>query len=158
MIESISDKIKHHLQAATNRYYRLVLLVGKSGSGKSAVLQRVAKESSSKVLNVGQELSARMLDLPEKERSLNLSKIMEQMAADYPEPLILDNLEMIFARELQQEPLRLLQQLSRNRTVVAAWSGEICAGKLVYAETGHPEHRIYSTIEVIIVNMESEEQ
>ena len=35
--------------------------------------------------------------------------------------ILLDNIEVIFDVALKQDPLRLLQRLSRNKTVVAAW-------------------------------------
>ena len=50
------------------------------------------------------------------------------------EVVLLDNIELLFATELAQDPLRLLQSLSRNRTIVAAWPGNFDGGALTYAE------------------------
>ena len=43
MTEPIHDKIKRSLQATEGLYYRLVLLVGETGSGKTVVLRDVAE-------------------------------------------------------------------------------------------------------------------
>jgi hypothetical protein len=51
--------------------------------------------------------------------------------------------------------LRLLQGLSRNKTVVAAWSGSIDAEHLIYAMPGHPEYRRCSTRDVMVVQPET---
>ncbi|MCL4079017.1 BREX-3 system P-loop-containing protein BrxF [Coriobacteriia bacterium Es71-Z0120] len=52
-------------------------------------------------------------------------------------------LKEVSARALQQDPLRLLQGLPRNKTVVAAWNGTIVDGYLTYAGPSHPEYRRY---------------
>jgi len=47
------------------------------------------------------------------------------VGASAADVVLLDNVEVLFDVSLKQDPLRLLQGLSRNKTVVAAWSGEI---------------------------------
>ena len=58
--------------------------------------------------------------------------------------VVLDNIEILFDAALRQDPLRLLQGVSRNRTIVAAWNGTLENGYLIYAASEHPEHRRYS--------------
>ena len=65
--------------------------------------------------------------------------------------LVLDNLEILFDPDLKQDPLRLLQGISRNRSVLASWNGTYNSGKLLYAESGHPEYRSYDSADVLIV-------
>ena len=40
----------------------------------------------------------------------------------YYRRVLLDHIEVIFAPEQQLDPLEALRQLSRNRTIVAAWA------------------------------------
>ena len=61
-------------------------------------------------------------------------------------------------RNLAQDPLRLLQSLSRNRTIVAAWPGIFDGASLTYAEPGHPEARRYPTPQAVIVRAGDAEQ
>lgn len=68
-------------------------------------------------------------------------------------PVVLDNLGLLFDRSFELDPLRLLQNFSRNRPVVASWSGSFSGGQLVYAVVGHSEHRSYDRPEAMIVNM-----
>ena len=63
MAEPIQDKIKRSLQAAEGLYYRLVLLVGETGSCKTSVLRDVAKSFGTEVINVNLALSAELLEL-----------------------------------------------------------------------------------------------
>ena len=72
MAEPIHSKIKRSLQAAEGLYHRLVLLVGETGSGKTAVLRDVADEFGTSVININLALSSELLELTTKQRSLRL--------------------------------------------------------------------------------------
>ena len=154
MAEPKHDKIKRSLQAAEGLYHRLVLLVGEVGSGKSSVLREFAEIVGSSVINVNLVLSCELLELTAKQRSHRLSVILDQIAEQAQSPVMLDNLEILFDKTLKQDPLRLLQGISRNRAVVASWNGSMKSGRLLYAETGHPEYRNYGSIDSLIVNMD----
>lgn len=154
MSEPIHSVIKRSLLAADGLYYRLVLLVGKSGSGKTTALRALAESMGSAVINVNLNLSASLLELNAKQRVLRLPELLARMTDDVKPPVIFDNLEILFGRDLRQDPLRLLQGLSRNRSVVASWNGTASGGKLLYAETGHPEYRCYDSVDALIVTMD----
>lgn len=154
MAEPIHDKIKRSLQAAEGLYHRLVLLVGETGSGKTGFLRDAAEEFGSSVINVNLALSCELLELTAKQRSLRLPGILDKIADKAQSPVLLDNLEILFDKDLKQDPLRLLQGISRNRAVVASWNGTITSGRLLYAETGHPEYRSYDSFDALIVGMD----
>jgi hypothetical protein len=67
------------------------------------------------------------------------------------ETVFLDNIELLFDEELKVDPLRLLQSLSRNITVVAAWNGDTVNGSVTYAEVNHPEYRRYSAEDLLLI-------
>ncbi|MDP2644046.1 MAG: BREX-3 system P-loop-containing protein BrxF [Desulfobacterales bacterium] len=154
MPEPIHGKLKRSLDAAEGLYHRLVLLVGEAGSGKTGVLQKVAEEFGTSVVNVNLALSSEMLDMTTKQRSLRLPGILDQIVAKLRAPVVLDNLEILFDKDLKQDPLRLLQGLSRNQTVLASWNGTLNGVRLLYAETGHPEYRSYDAVDALIVGMD----
>ncbi|MEF8759847.1 MAG: BREX-3 system P-loop-containing protein BrxF [Candidatus Accumulibacter sp. UW25] len=62
--------------------------------------------------------------------------------------LLLDNIELLFDRSLQLDPLDLLKRHAHATRVVAVWPGELQGdtrtGRLTYADMGHPEHQDYS--------------
>ncbi len=154
MAEPIHDKIKRSLHTAEGLYHRLVLLVGETDSGKTAVLRNVAKEFGTSVINVNLALSSELLELTTKQRSLRLPGILDQITDKNQKPVVLDNLEILFDKDLKQDPLRLLQGISRNRSIVASWNGTMTSGKLLYAKNGHPEFRSYDSVDALIVSMQ----
>lgn len=157
---TMSEQAKVQLENAINdaplRYFRLVLLVGQSGSGKSHLLWRVAKEQQGQVANVNLLLSGRLLELTAQQRRTKVSGILLELVEPLTSPVFLDNAEILFDHSLEMDPLRLLQGLSRNRTIVVAWNGAVNQGRLSYAEPGHPEYRFYDQPDSLIVSMGEE--
>lgn len=147
------QRTKQLLHAAPELYHRLILLVGGKETGKTVVLKELSRELGVPVLNINLSLSGELLELTAKQRALRLPEIFGRVTDDAANPLLLDNLEILFDDQLKQDPLRLLQNISRNRSVVASWNGCITRGKLVYAEPGHAEYRSYDIDDVMIVEM-----
>lgn len=155
MTESLSGEIQRRIKEAEAQYHRLVLVVGPARSGKTIALQQLAQRSGYPLLNVNLCLSERILDVTVRQRALRTPKLLDELIGTAgANVVLLDNIEMLFDRDLRQDPLRLLQRLSRSRTVVAAWPGEVVGIDLVYAEPGHPEYRRYTSPEALLVHRE----
>jgi ABC-type uncharacterized transport system ATPase component len=154
MAKMIQDKIKRSIQAAEGLYYRLVLLVGETGSGKTGILRDVAGDLGAEVININLTLSFELLELTAKQRALRLPGILDHVIEKARPTVVFDNIEILFDKHLKQDPLRLLQGISRNRSVLASWNGTTAGGRLIYAETGHPEYRSYDLADTLIVDMD----
>jgi hypothetical protein len=148
------DQIRERLSGIADNYSRLVLLVGWTGTGRSLAIRTLADDNQAPVLNLGLDLSRRLLDFGERQRVLQLPRLLEEMMAELPGNVtFLDNTEVLFNPTLRQDPLRLLQRLSRNKAVVASWFGKAEGGHLTYAEPGHPEFRRYPSDDLLIVSL-----
>jgi hypothetical protein len=146
------DQIRERLSGIADNYNRLVLLVGRAGTGRSLAIRALADAQNAPVLNLGLDLSRRLLDFGERQRVLQLPRLLEEMIAQLPGDLtLLDNTEVLFNPSLKQDPLRLLQRLSRNRAIVVSWFGKVESGHLTFAEPGHPEFRQYPSDDLLIV-------
>jgi len=156
MAEPLADRVIKRIGQAAELYHRLVMLVAPAGSGKTAALQDVHERTMAPLVNVNLELSRRMLDLTERQRALQLPRLLaEIVGASAADVVLLDNVEVLFDVSLKQDPLRLLQGLSRNKSVVAAWSGSIDGEHMVYATPDHPEYKRYPLRDFLVVNPEA---
>jgi hypothetical protein len=156
MAEPLADRVIKRIGQAAELYHRLVVLVAPAGAGKTAALQDVHERTAAPLVNVNLELSRRMLDLTERQRALQLPRLLaEIVGASATDVVLLDNVEVLFDVSLKQDPLRLLQGLSRNKTVVAAWSGSIDGEHMVYATPDHPEYKRYPLRDFLVVNPEA---
>jgi hypothetical protein len=155
MVQPLADRIIEKIAQAAELYHRLVILVAPAGAGKTAALHDVHERTLAPLLDVNLELSRRMLDLSERQRALQLPRLLSEIVmAPTGEVILLDNVEVLFDVSLNQDPMRLLQGLSRNKTVVAAWSGAIDGKHMLYATPDHPEYRRYPLQDLLVVNPE----
>lgn len=178
MAEPLADQVVRKIKQADELYHRLMLVVAPAGEGKTTALQDVQKRVGAPLVNVNLDLSRRMLDLTERQRALQLPRLLREIINDTADDVVLlDNIEILFDVSLKQDPLRLLQGLSRNKTVVAAWNGKLISDEwkvmsaerkavnsslstqssslyLIYAVPDHPEYRRYMVRDFLVASPE----
>jgi len=148
MVDELNDKLK---QVAT-LYYRLLLLVGQTNTGKTEGLLELSRQQHVPRINVNLELSRSLLPLTERQRAFQLTRILEGIILAAGSPVVLlDNIELLFAPPLKQDPLRVLQSLARSHTLVVAWPGSIEGGHVVYGHPDHPEYHRYAIEDFLVV-------
>ena len=150
------QQLKDLIALAHDCFYRLVLLVGPSGSGKTEMLKRLEVDSGCTYINLNLKLSSRLIDLSEKQRGMQVKPLIADILDTISGAILLDNIEILFDSALQQNPLLLLQGLSRNRTLVVSWNGTIKEGRLAYAEPGHPEFRKYACKDFLYIDINAD--
>jgi predicted AAA+ superfamily ATPase len=177
MDQSVKDAIKDAISHAPGMYSRLILLVGPSGTGKTHALQQLAAEYDKNILNINLEMSKNLMEIPIPRRESLAGRVFDDIIKGFcsalAEPggpsaekklVFLDNIEILFDKDLKLDPLRLLQSVSRNTntTIVASWNGmwsnnKLSNGKqLTFAVSGHPEYRFYDNIDAQIISFEKE--
>ena len=141
------EKLERLVDEVGSLHSKLVLLIEFPGKGKKkALLHALAKKKNVVPLNIGAELGRRLAALPQRQRRLQTTTFLRELADQHStgDLLLLDNIELLFDRSLQLDPLDLLKRHAHVKRVVAVWPGELRDGRLTYAEMGHPEHQDYS--------------
>ena len=153
MVAPLSQRILEQTVAADQLYHRLVLMVGPPRSGKTAGLRDLAESKVWPLVNLNLVLCEALLELSTQQRAMKVPQLLDTIEKDHPgDVLLLDNTEILFSPELQQDPLKLLQRLARNRTVVVAWAGRYDGEFLTYAVQPHPEFKRYHNPDTLIVS------
>lgn len=135
---------------------KLILLVGAPHTGKTALLSAFARRIDASTLNVGSELGRRLAAIPQKQRHLQASTELRELADEHAKGdlLLMDNIELLFDTSLQLNPLDLLKRHAHSKRVVAVWPGELRDGRLTYANMGHSECRDYATDGLVTLEMQ----
>jgi len=152
--EKVIAEIKYWIERLKPAYarYRLLLLVGQSGSGKTYVLRTLSAQKHYPYLNLNLLLSKALLKIPLVRRPRELPKILQDILAKVTEDVVLlDNTELLFEPSLYQDPLRLLENLSKNKTIIASWHGDFDGTTLTYAEPGHAEWKKYQEVNAVVI-------
>lgn len=164
MTVSVRSAVNEAVSNAPAMYSRLILLVGSSGSGKTKVLQEISEEYKQDVLNVNLAMAKALMELPIQRRESRAQRIFNDIIKEFlyekdPQTaiILLDNLEILFDKDLKLDPLLLLQGVSRNLTIIASWNGSWVNKRLTFAISGHPEYRFYDKIDAQIIELNGDD-
>ena len=163
MRKDIHESINEAISLAPGSYSRLIMLVGPSGSGKTRVLQEISSQKDTKILNVNLEMSKTLMELPIQRRESRASRVFNEIIQDFMSQsvednqiVLLDNLEILFDKDLKLDPLVLLQGVARNTIIITSWNGTYRDKCLTFARVGHPEYRFYDKIDAQIIEVNKE--
>ena len=122
-----------------DRYCRLLLVTGDS-EHKAKVLARIWNQDISPLL-VSRVLSDILVNVSLSKRAQTVLDFFANFM-NQSERLFLSDIEILFDRALNIDPLKLLKQTARNRPIIVNWPGKIDfhAKLLTYAIPGHSEY------------------
>lgn len=136
------ERLQQLAEDAATLKSKLILAVANIAGGKTEILSRLAESKGLPRINVGIELSRKLLPVPSLQRSSEvmplLRELMDQNGSE--KCAIFDNIEILFEEDLRINPFDVLRKLAHARPLVAAWPGDFRDGRLTYARTGHREH------------------
>jgi hypothetical protein len=138
-----------------SRNRKLVLVIGRSGADKSELLAELAQHRQTPVLSIGAALGRALLSVPVSRRHLQVPDLLRELSDNAAAGglILLDDIELLFDRTLQLNPLDLLKRHAHARRVVAVWPGELQDNRLSYASMGHPEYQDYGAEDVVPFRM-----
>ncbi len=152
--ERIQTLVKQIQQSAVHT--KLILVVAPYNSGKTQLLMKLSEASSIPRINLNLELSKLLIDIPAKRRSSKVDSFVSDIVKGSDTDgmgVILDNIELLFAVELQIDPLRLFENIGRNYLLIVSWPGKVHGKTLTYAEPGHGEYRHYTDVDCPVINL-----
>ncbi|MHB8065551.1 MAG: BREX-3 system P-loop-containing protein BrxF [Ruminiclostridium sp.] len=141
-------KLNIALDTVRSKRHRLIIILG-----KDEFVKRRSEEMNISCIDLNLILSEKLLDVPVNKRSRMVGTFLNDvLKAQAPETLILNSYEILFLPELKQDPIRLFEEISKERTLIVFWNGRYDKGILTYAEPWHREYREYSNIDAEIIH------
>ena len=152
---TINSKLNQLIVSSKELYHRLVLVVGDKDEC-SEIIHEISKGYEAQPININLKLSEKLLQLNHRRRQLKVKTLVEDLMRDEKDIAFLTDTEILFDSSLQQDPLRFLQDISRNKVIVAHWGGKLSNDKLTYAVPSHSEYREYSSNKLVVINTDGE--
>jgi len=145
-LSSAIERIRKAVEACQWDRERIVLVTGGSAQKRSNVLAQLAEQEDLRHVNVGIELSQRLLDSSSRKRPVRARTyfrdlVDEALEESEAQVVGLDHIEVLFTSELELDVSGLLRSEAANRTLVVSWCGRVEEGsEVVYAEPSHSEY------------------
>jgi len=158
-ITPLVGHLQECIESISERYFKLVIVVGSFGSGKTSLLQEYYSRApeSSVYINLNHALTKRLLDVPKYQRPMISGKYVSEIFETFGNQILLvDNIEALFDPELSIDALKLLQKSSRSKILVVSWPGVYKEEEISYAEPGYRDYKSYSIKDLIIIDMNRE--
>ena len=163
MIQTLSktrflSEIDENTSLIENRRMKLILLVAPPSSGKTELLRILVEKEPEKFsyINLNKELSYILQNVPNKERPFIISESLNKIITSKNHIILLDNTEILFDLELRINPIQSLEQLSRNKVIIASWNGQLKDSFLTYAQPNHKEYYRCSSKDKMIIKLDEE--
>lgn len=138
-IKEVNDGVRRH---------RLIII-----TSCQDITEKQAKTSGVVLLNLNLKLSEKLINITQSKRSRAISTVINEIIEDYPKDqvLLVNHFELLFLPELEQDPIRLFEDLSRERTVVLIWPGVYENGVLSYAQPWHSEYQEFTNVDATMI-------
>ena len=98
-------------------------------------------EKNAVALNVS--IAEKLINAKPSRRSFRLPSIIDAIIAELPENSAIKDFDVLFNPDYQIDVLQLLIAACRKKEFAILWPGTYSDGKLMYAETGYSDFKIY---------------
>lgn len=104
-------------------------------------------------INIGAELSQRLLDIPFARRARKAPQILTEILDEHQGDVAVSRLGILHLPALQVDVVRALEFNARQRVIIAEWIGGYDEGHLVHAAPGHAEYRRWDASGLTVIQM-----
>ena len=93
--------------------------------------------------SVGKELADELLACKPNRRSMKLEQIFNKVLDKYPDGVTVKDIDVMFNPEYQVDVLKILIEARKRKKYSVIWPGRFEDGKLIYAEEGYSDYKVY---------------
>ncbi|WP_075981269.1 BREX-3 system P-loop-containing protein BrxF [Bacillus massilinigeriensis] len=130
------QQIKSEIETLDSRWYKLLIICGL----KPYQDKDMANQLDIPFININLKLSEKLKDISKAKYALKVPEILQSILEQYEESYYwLGDIEILFDKQLQQNPVRLLENLGKRYSIIVTWPGQYANGQLTYATPEHPE-------------------
>ena len=124
------NEIQTKLEALKDAKYKLLLIVGQPGTGKSKLIHDYSKETGNPILDLNPIFGE---EVPEGSDSQYIVQFMDGFLSTYtPDVLLLDNKRVLYSKYSKLDLLGFLKSIAEKKTVIATWNGRVEGDQLIH--------------------------
>lgn len=128
--------LKERIDELNNAKYKLLLIVGEPGSGKSKIIREYSQETGIPII-----------DLDKIFANTSSDQLMDEMKnflkTYHQKVLLIDNKKILYAKNSKIDLMAFLKEISLSIPVVATWNGHITNQELHHIRKDTLEDLVY---------------
>lgn len=93
--------------------------------------------------SVSKPLAEALLECKPKRRSMKLRQIFNSVLDQYPDGVMIKDIDVLFNPEYKVDVLKILTEARKRKRYSVIWPGRCENGKLIYGEEGYLDYRTY---------------
>lgn len=96
-----------------------------------------------KAVSINRKLAEALQPFTFKKRTMRMQQILQKIIGELPEDSIICEFDAMFHPEYRIDVLQTLIAACRTKPFSVIWPGTYEDGKLIYAEEGRPDYKVY---------------
>ena len=93
--------------------------------------------------SISKELADELLACKSNRRSMKLEQIFNSVLDKYPDGVTIKDIDVLFNPDYKVDVLKILIAARKRKRYSVIWPGRYEDGKLIYAEEGYPDYKVY---------------
>lgn len=149
------ELVQNALDGTATLRTRIVWLVGRPGTGKTKLLQDLARSRPDcEYINVNRALAKMLIDRPSASRPFDAPAALSALLpARSSGAWLADNTELALSRELQLAVVERFKAIGQHVSLVVAWCGDYRNNKLIYGTTEHIDYREFPMDSAVVIDL-----
>ncbi len=93
--------------------------------------------------SISKEMADELLACKPERRSMKLEQFFYKVLDRYPDGATIKDIDVMFNPDYQVDVLKILIAARKRKRYSVIWPGRYEDGKLIYAEEGYPDYKVY---------------
>ena len=93
--------------------------------------------------SVSKPMAEELLKCKPNRRSMKLGQIFNTVLDQYPEGVVIKDIDVMFNPEYQVDVLKILSEARKRKRYSVVWPGRCEEGKLIYGEEGYLDYKVF---------------
>lgn len=144
------NKLNTEVPLLKNKYYKQ-LFIYESKLGNS--LEKFSIDQNIPYLNLNVLLSELLQNVDMNRRPYRAAELVDNLIMNEDGEIVcIDYYELLFEPSLKLNPFETFKSISRKKTLLIAWRGNIQNDYLIHAEPGHPEYMKVRITDAVLIH------